>query len=209
MSAADRRDVIEQAATAVFAQRGYRGASVAEIARESGVTVPVVYDHFRSKQELYERLLIRHYAELRDVWFTHAAGGAPLTAWLPAAVDAWFEYVERHPFAGRMLFADSTGDPHLQAIHREIQRASRDQMLPLVVEATEGVIDGSDPIEVELVWEPLRAVLQGLAVWWVEHPDVERSRVVTAALDAVWAGLGRLQSAGRPRRAGRRDGRKR
>ena len=56
MSAASRREVIEQAATEVFAERGYLGASIDEIARRSGVSAPVVYDHFDSKIDLYRRL---------------------------------------------------------------------------------------------------------------------------------------------------------
>ena len=67
--------MIELAALEVFGERGYHGASIDEICRRSGVTPPVLYDHFASKQELYERLLERHYAELREIWFRHAADG--------------------------------------------------------------------------------------------------------------------------------------
>ena len=59
LSAAARRELIERAATEVFAERGYAGASIDEIARRSGVTPPVVYDHFASKLALFTRLLER------------------------------------------------------------------------------------------------------------------------------------------------------
>ena len=51
--------MIEGAATEVFAEHGYQAASMKEIARRSGVSVPVVYDHVESKQELHLRLLNR------------------------------------------------------------------------------------------------------------------------------------------------------
>ena len=188
LSAEARRVVIEEAASAVFARRGYAGASMDEIARRSGVTVPVVYDHFPSKAALYERLIDRHYAELRSVWFRHADDGLPLGEWLAAAVDDWFAHVEAHPFAGRMLFHDTTGDPQLARMHKRIQRRSRDALLPLVAEA--GGIDGE--VDVELAWETLRAVLQGLAVWWLDHPSVPRERIVAATMGAVWLGLERV-----------------
>lgn len=38
---------------------------------------------------------------------------------------------------------------------------------------------------VELAWETMRAVLQGLALWWYEHPDVAHDRIVTSAMSAV------------------------
>jgi AcrR family transcriptional regulator len=52
MPAAERREVIVSTATEVFSERGYDGASIDEIARRSGVSAPVVYDHFASKQDL-------------------------------------------------------------------------------------------------------------------------------------------------------------
>jgi AcrR family transcriptional regulator len=195
MNAEARRELIERAATEVFAERGYRGAAVDEIARRSGVTVPVLYDHFRSKRALYERLIERHYAELRAIWFQYAASGEPIAAWLGDAVDAWFAHVELNPFAGRMLFRDTTGDPAIAAMHREIQLASRGQLLPLVEqEADSADVELGDALGVELIWEAMRAVLQGLALWWYEHSNVPRERVVTTAMNAIWIGFERLLS---------------
>ena len=68
LSAAARREVIERAATEVFAEHGYAGASIDEIARRSGVTPPVVYDHFASKLDLFTRLLERTRDELLEMW---------------------------------------------------------------------------------------------------------------------------------------------
>src|SRR6188768_4255311 len=104
MNAATRRSSIEAAATDVFAERGYRGASIDEIARRSGVTPPVLYDHFASKQDLYKQLLEHHFADLRGIWRENLPGEAPPRERVAKSVDAWFAYIEAHPFAGRMLF---------------------------------------------------------------------------------------------------------
>src|SRR5690349_19022593 len=101
LSAAQRRGVIEAAATDLFAERGYRGASIEEIATRSGVTPPVVYDHFSSKLDLYRQLLEGHFAQLRAIWqrdFPASDSSAQRTA---RAIDAWFSYVEEHPAAAR------------------------------------------------------------------------------------------------------------
>ena len=177
MKAADRREVIETVATEVFGERGYHGASVEEIARRAGITVPVIYDHFPSKRALYQGLIERHYANLRTIWFEHAEPSQ-----VPAAIDAWFEYVLQHPFAGRMLFRDTTGDPEIEAAHRAIQDSSRAELLPLMARAAPHL---TEPYAVELAWETFRCVLQGLALWWYEHPDVPREAVVAHALQSV------------------------
>jgi AcrR family transcriptional regulator len=192
MRAVDRRESIERAATDVFAERGYRGASIDEIARRSGVTPPVVYDHFASKRDLYERLLERHYAALRDIWFTFAATGDDIAAWIAPAVDAWFGYVEANRSAAKMLFREPTADPQIADVHDDVVDASRSEMMRLVRQeaATAGVDD--DTTWMDLTWEVLRAVLQGLALWWYDHPSVPRERIVQAAMNGMWLGFERV-----------------
>jgi len=124
--------VIEHAATEVFAERGYRSASIDEIATRSGVSAPVVYDHFESKQDLYRRLLERHFAELRAILRRHMLVDDPPERRIPTALDAWFGYVQTHPGAARMLFQDTAGDADVQAIHRKVSSESRAAMLPLL-----------------------------------------------------------------------------
>jgi AcrR family transcriptional regulator len=191
LSAPARREVIERAATAVFAERGYHGASMDEIARRSEVSAPVIYDHFKSKKALYEHLIDRHYAELRKIWFGFAETGQPLGQWFVESVDAWFGYVGKHPFAGRLLFRDTTGDPAIAASHRRIQRRSRKLLLPLVAEVAPRHPDVSDAVATELVWESMRSVLQGLALWWYDHPSVPRQVIVSTAVRAIWLGFER------------------
>ena len=132
MSAADRREVIERAATELFAERGYHGASIDEIARRSGVSAPVVYDHFESKQALHTRLLERHRDQLLEVWREHLLASDPPEQRIPRALDAWARYVEGHPFAWMMLFRETTGEPEVQAEHRRVQAEARASLAPLL-----------------------------------------------------------------------------
>ena len=191
--AAQRRRLLVDAADHVFAEHGYQATGVEAIARRAGVTAPVLYDHFRSKADLYVELVEHHYASLREIWFRHATSGDPIATWLGPAVDQWFAYVEAHPFARRMLFHESTRDPAASEAHRRIQDASRAEVTALLrrVAATDGV-DLGDDVAVELAWETLRAILQGLAVWWHERPEVPRARIVDTAMNALWLGFERI-----------------
>jgi AcrR family transcriptional regulator len=198
LSAAARRELIEAAATEVFAERGYQGASIGEIAARSGVTPPVVYDHFASKLELYRCLLERHYADLREVWRTSFTGEDPAEARLARSIDAWFAYIESHPFAGRLLFRAPTGDPEVEAVQAEVAAASSAAVMPLFAaepgaENLAGSLDGPG---LEMAWVVLRGVLQGLALWWVDHPEIPRERVVATAINALWVGFERVSAGG-------------
>ena len=195
LSAAARRELIVVAATELFAERGYQGASIEEIARRSGVTPPVVYDHFASKRDLYRELLERHFAGLQEVWQQNFAGGEPSEERIARSFDAWFAYIEAHPFAGRMLFRETSGDPDLAAIHAEVTAASRAQVMPLVAAepGADAVAEAPESEALDMVWEVLRGVLQGLAMWWYEHPEVPREQVVAVAMNTLWVGFERVQ----------------
>jgi AcrR family transcriptional regulator len=194
MTAAARREVIEAAATELFAQRGYHGAAMEEIAQRSGVSVPVVYEHFASKKELHRRLLERHFSELRALWREQLRHEGAPSERVPQMLDAWFGYVQEHPYAWRMLFADTTGDAEVQALHREIAAQSRALLVPLLAGQPGSTrIAGSAQLEsLDMLWEVLRAVLQGLALWWYDHQQVARERIVATAMNALWIGYERV-----------------
>lgn len=201
MTAPQRREVIERAASEVFSERGYRAATIDEIARRSGVSAPVVYDHFDSKLDLHRRLLERHYGELRAVWREHLAGDEPAGVRIGRAFDAWFQYIEAHPYAWRMLFRDTTGDPHIEAFHRGIAAESRAAIIHLLARepAAATIAGAGGAVAMEMLWELVRAALQGLALWWWDHREVPREAVVATAMNALWIGFER---AGRGERWG-------
>lgn len=125
LSSQARREVIERAATEVFAEHGYHGASVDEIARRSGISIPVLYDHFASKHELHRHLLERHFADLRAIWHEYLVNDRPVEQRIAETVDAWFGYVEANPYAWRMLFRDTNGQDEIETMRREIADRSR------------------------------------------------------------------------------------
>lgn len=53
LTAEARRQGVLDAACRVFAKSSYRGATTAEIAREAGISEPILYRHFGSKRDLY------------------------------------------------------------------------------------------------------------------------------------------------------------
>src|SRR6516165_3530197 len=125
MPAARRRELIEQAATSVFAERGYLGASIDEISRRAGVSAPVIYDHFESKLDLYRRLLERTRNELLEVWREHLFVEGPVEERAPKALEAWAAYVESRRVQTRMYFREAAGDPDAEAVQQEIHAQGR------------------------------------------------------------------------------------
>ncbi|MDQ3609016.1 MAG: TetR/AcrR family transcriptional regulator [Actinomycetota bacterium] len=195
LPASARREVIELAATRVFAEHGYRGASIDEIAARAEISAPVLYDHFASKLELYRRLLERTRNELLEMWREHLFSDEPAEVRIPRALDAWARYVENHREATRMFFREATGDPEAEAVQREIQAQGR-VAISMLLAREPGVenLAGSAGQEIlEMAAEILRAGLTGLAIWWHEHPHVPREQVVTTAVNVLWTGFDRAR----------------
>jgi AcrR family transcriptional regulator len=194
MSADERREVIERAATQVFAERGYQGASIDAIARRSGVTPPVVYDHFASKLDLHRRLLERTRDELLDMWRERLQVDGPAEDRIPRALDAWATYVETHPYAARMYFQEPTGDPEARAVHEQVRAPARAALAAILArEPGADQIAGADGPGLEMAAEVMRAGLTGLAIWWIDHPEVPRERIVETAINALWIGFERVR----------------
>jgi AcrR family transcriptional regulator len=195
MTAAARRETIENAALEVFAERGYHGASIDEIARRSGVTPPVVYDHFASKLHLHRRLLERTRDELLRMWTENLAGDEPAEERIPRAFDAWARYVEQHPYAPKMFYKETTGDPEVEAIHKEVQAQAVVALGAILGReaGAENIAGSGEELVLQMAAEVIRGGLDELAIWWSEHPEVAREQIVATAVNVLWIGFERVR----------------
>jgi len=67
LTAEARRQVVLDTACRVFAKSSYRGATTAEIAREAGISEPILYRHFGSKRDLYLACLDEAWRAFREI----------------------------------------------------------------------------------------------------------------------------------------------
>jgi AcrR family transcriptional regulator len=74
LPAEERRRAIVQAALRVFSTGSYAGSTTADIAREAGVSEPVLYRHFASKRDLWAACLDVAWEEFRDGFDDAVAG---------------------------------------------------------------------------------------------------------------------------------------
>jgi AcrR family transcriptional regulator len=87
LTAGERRQAVLDTACRVFAASSYRGATTAEIAREAGISEPILYRHFGSKRDLYVACLEEAWADLREL-AESAVAASPETC-LGAVADAF------------------------------------------------------------------------------------------------------------------------
>ncbi len=91
LSAPERRQAVLDTACRIFSEGSYRGTTTAEIARESGVSEPILYRHFASKRELYLSCLEAAWVDTRARWDERVAAEPDPARWIPAIAVAAFE----------------------------------------------------------------------------------------------------------------------
>jgi AcrR family transcriptional regulator len=188
---AERREVIEKAASALFAEHGYAGTRLEDIAAAAGVTKQLLYQHFPSKKALHMALLAKHRDELLAGLAQDMATSGPLAERLPRVLDRWFAYVEEHPYALAMLFRDTTGDPEVQAFYRELQASARRANVALLRAEPELEVPEE---QIEPLAEFARSAATGLALWWAEHREVPRAILVDVTAGMLVRGLAPISS---------------
>jgi len=117
-----RRIQLLDAASDVFASKGYHAAAMDDIADAAGVSKPVLYQHFPSKLDLYLALLDQSCDRLVEVVEEGLASTGDNSDRVIATVAAFYEFVSSEGSDFRLIFeSDLTGD---HAVQRRLSRVN-------------------------------------------------------------------------------------
>jgi AcrR family transcriptional regulator len=151
LSGPERRAAVVETACRVFAKSSYRGSTTAQIARETGVTEPVLYRHFSSKRELYLACLDSVWQQVRALWERAVEREEDSANWLKAIGKA---YLEARASARIVLvdlwiqaLTEAADDPEIRRALRQQMREVHDYVSDLIRRAQEsgGVVAERDP----------------------------------------------------------------
>ena len=177
-----------------FGTRGYAGTSMDAIAAEAGITKPLLYSYFGSKQGLFAACADRAAERLREL-VRSAAGAADL----PPDERLWhgllavFSGVEQHPEAWRILYPAGGGTDPMAAR----AAGARETMAELLtgIFARTALATGLDAQAAQHA-EPLAHALTGATIaaaqWWLKHPEEPKELQVARLLNFAWLGFGGL-----------------
>ncbi len=126
MAPAQRREQLIDAALSVILEQGYGGVSIEAIAREAGVTRPVVYDHFHNLGRLLHALVEREERislEQLELVVPDDPGDRDPVELLAGAVKRFLDAVASRPATWRIILLPLEGTPAIVREHVEINRA--------------------------------------------------------------------------------------
>lgn len=195
MSSAERREQLLQIARELFAERGFEGTSVEEIAARAGVSKPVVYEHFGGKEGAYAVVVDREtqtlHSAIRSALTTPGAGSREL---LERGAMALLEYIERCPDGFRILSRDSStgstpGQPSgsFASILSDIAVQVEDLL------ASEFTKTGHDPQFAGLYAQALVGLVAQTGQQWLDNREPPREIVARHLINLAWNGMAHLK----------------
>src|SRR5918998_2561138 len=92
-----RRTDVRDAALTLFAERGYHGTSMKDIAAAVGMRAPSLYNHVGAKQELLVEIVERTLVDLQRLHAEAVGSTRDVAEALRRAVEAHVRYHARHP----------------------------------------------------------------------------------------------------------------
>ena len=193
---AERERQILDAALAVFAERGFQNASMEAVAERVGVTKPVVYTHFGSKEGLLLACLARARAELLDVTTAAAAAAEGPEEALRRGTRAFFTYVENRP-AWSLLCAESS-------VAGEALEGIRAQQTDFIAALLAGLAPQASAQRLTGWAHVVVGACERLAIWRGNDPSVTAEDATQYLMDLAWTGLAAASVGGAAARAAAR-----
>lgn len=185
---ADREDQILVAATRLFGTLGYAGTSVAAVAEPAGISKPLIYSYFGSKEGLYSACLGRAGEQLAVVMEEIARSGVVGLERGLRTLAAVFDLLEPQPWVWRLIF-----DPTAPA-EGEVAEVMATYTARITALAEEGVgelaalVGISDPLDVSALVRVWMSIFDALVGWWVDHPD-QSAEAMTARCVRLFTGV--------------------
>ena len=189
MTGKERREQLLNIGRRLFAERGFEGTSIEEIAAQAGVSKPVVYEHFGGKEGLYAVVVDREVERL----LTMATGlleGAHNEHKFEAAAIALLRYIDENSDGFRILVRDSSpgsGSGTYGTLLGDIAVQVEYIMADFLKSR------GRDPKLAPMYSQMMVGMVAFTGQWWLDARKPKLEQVAANLIDLAWNGLSGLE----------------
>ena len=188
MTGKERREQLIDVGRTLFAERGFDGTSIEEIAAVAGVSKPVLYQHFPGKLELYLALLDTQAEALSAAVHEALARTDDNRMRIHGVLTAYFEFVDRDDEDGafRLIFETDLGNE--PAVRSRVEGVTQKTMQ--AVADVVAIDTGLDRAAAELLATALTGAAQVAARWWLASDrPVSQAEAVGLLEGLLWRGI--------------------
>jgi AcrR family transcriptional regulator len=191
MPASQRRRQLLDVAVESFGINGFHKTSMSALAAAAGVTKPVLYQHFTSKNELYLEVVRDIGGRLRDELGKAVADATSAHSQVEAGFRAYFQFFANEPFAFEVLFGDATRrDAELAREAHAVEESIAENIAQLMA------IDDMPELDRRVLAFGIVGLAEGAGRYWMGHNiELSPTDLAERVAELAWYGL-----RGRPRR---------
>jgi AcrR family transcriptional regulator len=191
MTGKERRQQLLDISRRLFAERGLDGTSIEEIAAQAGVSKPVVYEHFGSKEGIYAVVVDREVERFLSM-ATQLLEGEDTREKFEAAAVTLLRYIEENTDGFRILVRDSppagSGSGTFGSLISDIA-SQVEYILGDVLKAR-----GYDPKHAPMYAQMLVGMVAFTGQWWLDARKPKLEEVAAHLVNMAWNGLSQLET---------------
>lgn len=192
MTGPQRRQQLVEVGRSLFAEKGFEGTSVEEIAASAGVSKPVIYEHFGGKEGLYAVVVDREIqALLGQVTAALTAHEGNARALLEAAALALLDYIETSTDGFRILVRDSPPGQSTGSFASLISDIASQVEHILAAEFRRRRLD---PKTAPLYAQMLVGMVAIPGGWWLDSRRMKKEDVAAHLVNLAWNGLAGMEA---------------
>lgn len=188
MARADREQQLLDVAERALVEQGYAATTMDEVARRAGVTKPLLYDHFGSKDGLIVACIARVRADLLSACEAAAATGSTQREMFALGIRAFFDYIAKHEHAWSVLLAEGqlTGSAGAEVEALRLQQAHLvSRLFPKPRAAREKA-------RIDTYAQAVIGACERIALWRRDRRHPSPAEAAADLADVFWRGLGDL-----------------
>ena len=185
-----REEQLLTIAEELFVEHGYSGASIGMLATRAGVSRPIVYEHFGSKDGLYLAVARRIRAELNSRLLANAAEAANVEELLRDGQTAYLRLIQQDPKRWWLVYGGA--GVHIGELADGLAEL-REGTVALIAEIFHPHLQGADPADLLLLAHAISGAGEQMARYWRRHQEVPLERMVDAYVRSLLPGVEALR----------------
>jgi AcrR family transcriptional regulator len=174
----ERRRLLLELGAELFTRHAYDEISMAQIAREAGISKALLYHYFPSKQDYFVATLASGAEELRAL--VEPDPGLPPAEALMAAVDAYLSWIDENAAAYSKLLQSAATVPEV----RELVEGVRTETVERILEGVGATEPAARTAVRGWLW-----FMDGACLDWIAHRDIERQQLLGLVLGTLFGAL--------------------
>ena len=176
------------AAERLFSEHGYHGVSMDQLAAASGITKPMLYEYFGSKEGLFLACMERARGRLFDAIASAVRGASGAEAALRAGIEAFLRVADEQRATWPVLFGEGGRFNDAAAAIRAEQAGLIAQLL----RELPGWEREPDAEQLDAIAHAFVGAAEAIAFWAVDRPSIPAERVADHLMTVLWPAVRQL-----------------